>query len=146
MGWSWEAWGWVRVGVGQVLTKVLQVLAKGFPIFYLEGVSYEGRCWTKKFEIWPGPGNPKNVPTGPRRPPGPPKNYKKSFGAPGPLGPFWARGPSGPTGPSLYKPGPLGPLLWPQEKWWQQKFRGTDVLGRPHRGSAEPGELMQPAS
>ena len=35
MGWSWEAWGLVREGFGQVLTKVLQVLAKGFPIFYV---------------------------------------------------------------------------------------------------------------
>ena len=32
----WEAWGLARVGFGQVLTKVLHVLAKGFPIFYLE--------------------------------------------------------------------------------------------------------------
>ena len=63
------------VGFGQVLTKVLQVLAKGFPIFYLEGVSYEGRCWTKKFKIWPGPENPKHVPQGPGRPPDPPKRY-----------------------------------------------------------------------
>ena len=36
MVWSWEAWGWVRVGVGQVLTNVLHVLAKGFPINYLK--------------------------------------------------------------------------------------------------------------
>ena len=33
MVWSWEAWGLAKVGFGQVLTKVLQVLAKGFPYF-----------------------------------------------------------------------------------------------------------------
>ena len=41
IGWSWEAWGWVREGFGQVLAKVLHVLAKGLPTFYLEWVSYE---------------------------------------------------------------------------------------------------------
>ena len=34
MGWSWEAWECARVGFGHVPTKGLQVLAKGFPIFY----------------------------------------------------------------------------------------------------------------
>ena len=69
------------MGFGQVLTKVLQVLANGVPTFYLEGVSYEGRCWTEKFEIWPGPENPKKVPRGPRSPPGPAKSSKNIFGA-----------------------------------------------------------------
>ena len=74
MGWSWEAWGWVSVWFGQVLTRVLHVLAKGFPRFCLEWTSYEGRCWTKKFKIWPGPNNPKNVPRRSQEAPGPSQN------------------------------------------------------------------------
>ena len=93
MGWSWEAWGRARVGLGQDLPRVLHVLAKGFPIFYLERVSYEGRCWTKQFQIWSDPENPKSVPKGPGRPPGLPKNYKKYFGPRA----LWAL--FGPTGP-----------------------------------------------
>ena len=59
-----------------------------------------GICRTKKLEIRPEPKHPKNVPKGPRRPPGPPQKYKTYFLAP--LGPSRALfGPTGPKG-ALY--------------------------------------------
>ena len=64
-------------GFEQALTKVLQVLAKGFPIFYLLEVSLGGGiCWTKKLKNWPEPKHPKMFPKVSGGPQAIPKNYK----------------------------------------------------------------------
>ena len=49
-----------------------------------------------------GQPGPKSVPKGPRSPQGPPRIYKNTFWAPGPLGPFWS--PRGPRGPYIITP------------------------------------------